>query len=222
MIEELLEATLETVYMTGLSFIIAFILGLPLGIILHITSKSSISPHPVLYKILSIVVNILRSIPFLIIFAIIYPLMASTMGKYSVGWTAMIPPLVISATPFIARLVETSLQDVNVGIVEASISLGASKWQVIKKVYLSEARPTLISSALIAIVTIVGYTAMSGIVAGGGLGDLALNYAFRHVTTDKNVQTIMTWASSLIIIVIVNIIQEVGLYAVKKIDKRKI
>ncbi len=219
-ISKLLVATEETLLMSLISFAFAFIIGLPLGILLSVTSETGLRPCAPVNKVLGVIVNVFRSIPFLIVFAMIYPVMSDTMGKYAIGWTAMIPPLVLSAAPFIARLVETSLAEVPRGVVEAVKSLGASDKQVVTRVYLTEARPSLIMNAVVAFVTILGYTAMSGIVAGGGLGDLALNYAFRHVTKDPVLKTRMVWLSSIIIILLVNVLQEISAYLVKRIDHR--
>lgn len=160
---------LQTLYMTLVSTLIAYVLGIPMGVILVVCDKEGIKPIPVLHKVLDVIVNITRSVPFLILLIAVIPLTRLITGS-TIGSNATVVPLVIAAAPFIARMVESSLREVDQGIIEASLSMGASPMQVIMKVLLPEAKPSLIVGAAIATTTILGYSAMAGIVGGGGLG----------------------------------------------------
>lgn len=211
---EFLKATLETIYMTVISMIIAYILGLILGILLHITSKKGLRPMIILNKILGIVVNIARSIPFIILIVALIPVSKFLIGT-SIGNNAMIITLIIGSTPYIARLVESSLNEVNHGVIEAAQSMGASNFQIITKVLLPEAKPSLITGFIIATVTVIGYTAMASSISGGGLGSLALQYG------RSKYNGYVIWFCIILIILIVQIIQELGMVIVSKIDKRK-
>ena len=171
----LIEGVGATLYMTITSTLMAYIFGLPLGIILVLTRKDGLRPHLVVNKILDIIVNILRSVPFLILLITVIPLTIAIVGR-SYGSTATIVPLTIAATPFIARMVESSLLEVDPGVIEAAQSMGASIWTIIFKVLLPEARTSLIVGATIALATILGYSAMAGAVGGGGIGNLAIMY----------------------------------------------
>lgn len=210
----LLEGTRDTLYMTLMSTLFGYLLGLPLGVVLSITDKEGIRPHPVIYKVLDFVVNLIRSIPFLILLILVIPITKFIVGK-SYGSTATIVPLVIAAAPFIARMVESSLKEVDKGVVEAALSMGASTWTIIWKVLLAEARTSLLVGVTIAIGTILGYSAMAGIVGGGGLGDIASRYGYYRYQTDIMIVTIV------ILVVLVQILQGIGMMLSKKLDRRR-
>lgn len=194
----------ETVYVTILSTLFAFIIGLPLGVLLVVGEKDGIKPLPSpLMKILNVVINILRSIPFLILMILVFPLTRLIVGTV-VGTVATIPPLVIAAFPFIARLVESSLREVNPNTIEMAQSLGASPMQIITKVLIPESVPSLISNMTIAITTVLGYTAMSGIIGGGGLGKIAINYGYYRY------KTLVMILAVILLILLVQIMQSIG------------
>ncbi|WP_209864849.1 methionine ABC transporter permease [Paenibacillus shirakamiensis] len=197
------QACLDTLQMLGYSAVFIFILGLPLGIILFLSSRSKLTVMKWMYGVLSFVVNILRSLPFIILIVAMIPLTRSIMGV-SYGVEGTIPPLVIGAAPFFARLVETALREVDRGVIEAAHAMGASTFQVIRKVLLPEALPGLIAGMTITVVTLVSYTAMAGMVGGGGLGDLAIRYGYQRY--EKEVMIV----SVLIIIVMVQLLQMLG------------
>ncbi len=204
----------ETVYVTFLSTLFAFILGLPLGVLLVVGEKNGILPLPkIIMQALNWVINILRSVPFLILMIMVFPLTRFIVGT-SVGTTASIVPLVIASFPFIARLVESSLREVNPNIIETAQSMGASPWQIIVKVLIPESVPSLISNTTIAITTILSYTAMSGIIGGGGLGKIAINYGYYRYK-----YLVMLFAV-VILILLVQIFQSVGTKLSIKSDKR--
>lgn len=212
-ISMLVEGTWVTLYMTLTSTFFAYILGLPLGITLVLTRKDGLRPNQFIYKIIDVVVNIVRSVPFLILLILIIPFTRTLVGK-SYGPTATIVPLTIAAAPFIARLVESSLLEVDQGVIEAAQSMGASTWHIVWKVLLAEARTSLIINATIALATILGYSAMSGTVGGGGLGDIAIRYGYYRYETD------IMFATVILLILLVQIMQYIGTKAAKKIDKR--
>ena len=212
-ISMLVEGTWVTLYMTLTSTFFAYILGLPLGIILVLTRKDGLRPNQFIYKIIDVVVNIVRSVPFLILLILIIPFTRALVGK-SYGPTATIVPLTIAAAPFIARLVESSLLEVDQGVIEAAQSMGASTWHIVWKVLLAEARTSLIINATIALATILGYSAMSGTVGGGGLGDIAIRYGYYRYETD------IMFATVILLILLVQIMQYIGTKVAKKIDKR--
>ena len=171
-------ATWETVYVTILATAFAVVIGLPLGVLLVVGEKDGIKPLPAPFmQALNLVINLLRSVPFLILMILVFPLTRFVVGTV-VGTVASIVPLVIAAFPFVARLVEASLREVDQNIIEAAVSMGASPWQIIRKVMIPESVPSLISSLTTAIITILGYSAMSGIIGGGGLGKIAINYGY--------------------------------------------
>lgn len=174
---------LETLLMVVVSTILGYVFGLPLGICLYISDKDGIKPNNILYRILDVIVNVGRSIPFLILLILIIPLTKLIVSK-SYGTLATIVPLTISAIPFIGRMVESSLKEVDKGVIEASQSMGASLLQIITKVVLVEARPSLINGATICLGTIVGYSAMAGALGGGGLGDIAIRYGYHRYQSD--------------------------------------
>lgn len=195
---------LETLYMTLVSTAISYVIGLPIGITLALTDKIGIHPKPFFNKTLGAIVNIFRSIPFLILLVMVMPITRAIVGT-TLGSTAVIVPLVISAIPFIARMTESSIKEVDFGVIEAAQSMGASTIQIVWKVMLPEALPSLISGATIVVTTILGYSAMSGIVGGGGLGNIAVTYGY-----NRNEQDIMMIAV-ILLVVIVQMLQEVGM-----------
>ena len=211
---EFLYATLETVFMITVATFIAYLLGLALGIILHVTSKKGLYPIVILNKILGIIINILRSIPFIILVVALKDVNKLIVGEVT-GINAMIVTLIIGSVPYIARLVESSLNEINPGVIEAAQSMGASNFQIIWKVLLPEAKPSLITGLIIATVTIIGYSAMSSSIDGGGLGALAITYG------RAKYNNLVIWFCIFIIVVIVQIIQEVGMLIAHKIDKRR-
>lgn len=207
-------ATWETLYVTVLSTAFAIILGLPLGVILVAGEKNGVLPLPGwLMSFLGVVINLLRSIPFLILMIMVIPLTRFIMGT-SVGTAASIVPLVIAAFPFVARLAESSLREVNPNIIEAAQSMGASPLQIIVKVMIPESVPSLISNATIAITTILGYSAMSGIIGGGGLGKIAINYGYYRY------KYLIMIAAVVLLILMVQLFQTVGTRLAIKLDKR--
>ena len=208
----LLEGTRDTLYMTLVSTFFGYVLGLPLGILLAVTDKEGIRPNAPLYKVLDVIVNILRSIPFLILLILVIPLTKLIVGQ-SYGSSATIVPLVIAAAPFIARMVESSLKEVEPGVIEAAVSMGAGT--IIWKVLLAEARTSLLVGVTIAVGTILGYSAMAGTVGGGGLGDIAIRYGYYRYQTDIMLVTIV------ILVVLVQILQGLGMMLSRKLDKRK-
>ncbi len=204
---------LETLGMTVISTIVAHIIGIPLGVLLAVTDKGGLKPCIWLNKIVGVIVNILRSIPFLILLVLVMPFTRLVVGT-SLGWQAVTVPLTIAAAPFIARLTETSIKEVDPGVVEASLACGASPLKTMWKTLLPEAVPSLISNAAVALVTIIGYSAMAGFCGGGGLGAIALNYGYYRNNTLVMVVTVI------FIVVIVQLFQELGLWLAKRRDKR--
>lgn len=211
----LLEGTGATLYMTLISTFFGYVLGLPMGIILAITDKEGIWPNAVIYKFLDFIANIVRSIPFLILLILVIPLTKAIVGK-SYGSSATIVPLVLAAAPFIARMVESSLKEVDKGVIEAAQSMGAGNFTIIWKVLLGEARTSLLVGVTIAVGTILGYSAMAGTVGGGGLGDIAVRYGYYRYQTNIMVVTIV------ILVVLVQILQGLGMLLSKKLDRRHI
>lgn len=209
----LVENTGITLYMTLTSTLMAYVLGLPLGIALVVTAKDGLRPNTFVYKILDVVVNILRSVPFLILLILVIPLTRLIAGK-SYGPTATIVPLTIAAAPFIARLVESSLLEVDKGVIEAAQSMGANTWTIICKVLLTEARTSLIVGVTIALGTILGYSAMAGVVGGGGLGDIAIRYGYYRYESD------IMWITVILLVLLVQILQIIGTRMSKRMDKR--
>ena len=210
----IVQGTFETLYMTLMSTLLAYIIGLPMGVLLVTSDAEGIVPMKMTNKVLNIVVNITRSIPFLILLIAVIPLTRMITGT-TIGSTATIVPLVIAAAPFIARLVESSIKEVDYGIIEASLSMGASPIQVVTKVMIPEAKPSLIIGAAIATTTILGYSAMAGIVGGGGLGDIAIRFGYYRYETGMMVITVV------LLVLIVQLFQEVGMKIAQKQDRRK-
>ena len=204
---------LESLYMVFFSSLIAYVIGLPIGILLVITDKDGITPHILLNKIVGVIVNLLRSVPFIILLITVSPLTKAIVGT-TIGSTAVVVPLIIASAPYIARLVESSLKEVNKGVIEAAQSMGATPFQIIFKVLLPEAKPSLIIGSAIAVTTILSYSAMAGFVGGGGLGDIAIRYGYYRYETGIMIVTVI------ILVLIVQIIQELGAKWMKSADKR--
>lgn len=203
----------ETLYMTLLSTLLAYVIGLPLGIVMIITDKNGIRPKPVLNKILDIIINILRSVPFLILMIVLIPFTRAVAGT-TIGPKAAVVSLVVAAAPFIARLVESSIKEVDFGVVEAAQSMGASPMDIVRKVLLVEAKPSLIVGSAIAVTTILSYSAMAGIIGGGGLGAIAINYGYYRYEIGIMLITVA------LLVIIVQIFQDTGMRLAKKFDKR--
>jgi D-methionine transport system permease protein len=207
-------ATWETLYSLVLEAVFAYVIGLPLGVLLVTGERDGIRPlSPVLVKALNVLINLLRSVPFLILMIIALPLSKLIVGT-KVGTAATIPPMVIAAFPLVARMVESSLREVDQGVIEAAQSMGASAWQIVTKVMLPEALPSLISGGTITVGTILGYGAMAGIIGGGGLGKLAINYGY------YNFKFLVMWAAVIGLILLVQIFQSAGTKLAQISDKR--
>ncbi len=214
MLNLLLEGTFETFYMVIVSTLFSYALGLPLGVLLVVSDKDGIHPMPALNRVLGVAINLLRSAPFLILLVALTPVTRAIVGT-SLGSTATIVPLVIGSAPFIARMVESSLKEVDGGVIEAAQSMGASPIQIILRVLLPEAKPSLMVGAALAITTILGYSAMAGFVGGGGLGTIAVNYGVHRYQTDVMLVTLA------LLVIIVQVFQEVGMRIAARIDKRR-
>lgn len=213
MIQTLLTGILETLYMVIVSTAAAYAIGIPIGIVLHVTSESGICRNKPVNKILGAIVNFLRSVPFIVLLVAILPFTRAVVGT-TIGSTATIVPLVVAAAPFVARMVESSLKEVDAGVVEAAESMGSSPLQIVWKVLIPEAKPSLIVGSAITITTILGYSAMAGFTGGGGLGAIAINYGYYRY--DDQVMLITV----LILVVIVQVFQEVGMRIAFRTDKR--
>ena len=212
--EEIPFALWETTYVTVLATAFAIVLGLPLGVLLVAGEKNGVRPLPKgVMHVLNVVINLLRSIPFLILMILVFPLTRLIVGT-SIGTTASIVPLVIAAFPFVARLVESSLREINPNIIEMAQSMGASPMQIIVKVMIPESIPSLISNFTIAITTVLGYTAMSGIIGGGGLGKIAINYGYYRY------KYLVMLIAVIILIVLVQVFQSIGTRLAVKLDRR--
>lgn len=212
-INMLVKNTGLTLYMTLVSTVFAYILGLPMGIALVVTAKEGLRPNKVIYKVLDIIVNVVRSVPFLILLILVIPLTRAIVGK-AYGSTATIVPLVLAAAPFIARMVESSLLEVDKGVIEAAQSMGADLMTIIWKVLLGEARTSLIVGATIVLGTVLGYSAMAGVIGGGGLGDIAIQYGYYRWQGD------IMWATVILLVILVQAMQFAGTKLAKKVDKR--
>lgn len=211
MSEIILKSFGQTIYMVFYSTLFAIILGFIPAIILVVTSPTGLKPNRVIYKILDFVINILRSFPFLILMVFIIPLTRSIVGT-SIGKTAAIVPLTVAAAPFVARVIESSLKEVDRGVIEAARSFGASNTQIIFKVMIKEAIPSIISGLTLTIISIIGYSAMAGTIGGGGLGDVAIRYGYQRFQTDIMIITVV------ILIIIVQGLQSLGNYLYKKLS----
>lgn len=203
----------ETVYMTFISAFFSYLLGLPLGVILCVTARDGIRPIPWLNRILDLLVNIFRSIPFIILMVAMLPTAKFIVGT-SLGNKAMIVTLVIAATPYVARMVESSVKEVDKGVIEAAQSMGASDLRIISRVLIPEARPALTVGAVISLVTILGYSAMAGTIGGGGLGMIAVTYGYQRFSND------VVWICVALTIIVVQLIQEIGMRIARKTDRR--
>ena len=200
------ESTLQTIEMVFWSTVFSLIMGLPLGVLLHVTDKEDqggIIPKPVLNEILSRIVNILRSFPFLILMLILMPVARFILGT-TIGTRASVVSLSIAAAPFVARVIETSLKEVDPGVIQAAKAMGSTNWQIIVKVMLPEALPSLVSGVTLTIINLIGYSAMAGTIGGGGLGDLAIRYGYQRFRSD------VMLAAVIVIIVLVELVQFVG------------
>lgn len=212
-IELIANGTWETLYMTIVSTAISYVIGIPIGVVLYITSENGIRRNRAVNLVLGIIVNLLRSVPFLILLVAILPFTRVLVGT-TIGSTATIVPLVVAAAPYVGRMVESSLKEIDPGVIEASRAMGSSAWQMIWKVFLPEAGPSLLVGATISLATILGYSAMAGFVGGGGLGAIAINYGYYRYQSDVMLITVA------LLVVIVQIFQEGGLKIVSKVDKR--
>lgn len=212
-LEMLLIGTWDTIYMTLAATFFSYVFGMVMGVILTVARKGGICPHPVVYSCLDVVVNITRSFPFIILMIAVIPFTRFLVGT-TIGNNATIVPLVLAAAPFVARLVESSLLEVDHGVVEAAQSMGASIWQIVSRVMIPEALPSLINGSAVSAITILGYSAMAGAVGGGGLGKLAIMYGYNRYQTDIMIITVV------LLIIIVQIFQSIGNWATRKCDKR--
>ena len=210
----LLEGIRDTLYMTLASTLFGYIIGLPMGVVLTVTDKDGIRPTAAVYKVLDVISNLLRSIPFIILLIVLIPFTRFVVGR-SYGSTATIVPLTIAAAPYIARMVESSLKEVDAGVIEAARSMGASDFQIVTKVMLVEARTSLIVGATISLGTILGYSAMAGTVGGGGLGDIAIRYGYTRWQTDIMVVTVV------LLVILFQIFQTIGMKIANRLDRRK-
>ena len=210
----LAEGLRDTLLMVLLSTVMGYVLGLPLGVLLTVSDRNGISPRPTLYRILDLAVNLLRSVPFLILLILLIPFTKFVVGQ-SYGTRGTIVPLTVAAAPFIARMVESSLKEVDKGVIEAAQSMGAGKWTIITKVLIGEARTSLLVGVTISLGTILGYSAMAGVVGGGGLGDIAIRYGYYRYETGVMLITVA------VLVALMQLLQSVGNLLSKKIDRRK-
>lgn len=213
MIELFIQPLLETLYMVFFSTIFALILGFPFGILLVVTERGNIWEKPLFNKILNSIINVLRSIPFIILMLLVFPLSKLIVGS-RIGTTASIVPLSVAAAPFVARLIESSLREVDKGVIESSLSMGANPYEIVRKVLIPESLPSIVSGITIAIINIIGYSAMAGAIGGGGLGNLAIRYG--HYNSDYAVM----YPAVIIIILLVQLVQFVGNRLTLKLNKK--
>lgn len=213
-VDRVLLATWETVYMVAISTFMSYVFGLPLGVILVVTSEGHILENRWINSVIGSIVNATRSVPFIIFLILIIPLTRLIVGT-SIGTVASIVPLTLAAIPFVARLVETSLKEIEWGLVEAALSMGASAWQVISKVLIPESLPSLLRGVAITTINLVGYSAMAGVVGGGGLGTLAYYYGYQRY------QNTVMWITVIVLIVLVQLIQMLGDASAAKITNRR-
>ena len=204
----------QTLYMTILSTVVGYVFGLPLGVMLAVFDKDGLKPNRAAYKVIDIIANIVRSIPFLILLILVIPLTKLIVGQ-SYGSSATVVPLVVAAIPFIARMVESSLKEVDYGVIEAARAMGANDFTIVVKVMILESRTSLITGATIAIGTILGYSAMAGTVGGGGLGDIAIRYGYYRYDSAIMIVTVV------LLVVLVQVFQSVGMVVASRLDKRK-
>ncbi len=211
--EDIIQATWDTLTMTGVSLLFTLLLGLPLGVLLFLTSKRQLLEQSVVYNLLSFVVNILRSVPFIILLIVLIPLTLLLVGT-SLGVAGTIPPLVIGTTPFFARLVENVLREVDRGIIEACQAMGAKTYQIIWHALLPEALPGLLAATTVTTIALVSYSAMSGVIGGGGLGDLALRFGYQRFQTEVMIVTVA------ILVILVQVLQYLGDFLVRKFTRK--
>ncbi|MFZ6799592.1 methionine ABC transporter permease [Undibacterium sp. Di24W] len=211
--DDILQATLDTLTMTGVSLVFTILLGLPLGVLLFLTGKKQLLQQGALYALLSFVVNMLRSVPFIILLIVLIPLTLFLVGT-SLGVAGTIPPLVIGTTPFFARLVENVLREVDKGIIEACQAMGAKTYQIILHVLLPEALPGLLAATTVTTIALVSYSAMSGVIGGGGLGDLALRFGYQRFQTEVMIVTVA------ILVILVQLFQWLGDVLVARFSRK--
>ncbi|MFC5390884.1 methionine ABC transporter permease [Brevundimonas bullata] len=210
---EIGRATVDTLLMLGGSLVLTVILGIPLGVLLYLSGKGRLAANPVLNAMLSLIVNVLRSVPFIILLIVMLPVTVLLVGT-SLGVAGAIPPLVVGAAPFYARLVETALREVDKGVVEATQAMGGSTFQIVTRALLPEAMPGIIAGATVTAIALVSYTAMAGVVGAGGLGDLAVRFGYQRFQTDVMVVTVV------LLLVLVQILQMIGDRLVAKVSHR--
>ena len=203
----------ETIYMTVISTAIAYVIGLPLGLVLSVTDDNGVHPVKWLNRVLGVIVNAFRSVPFVILMLAVLPVAKFVVGT-SMGNKAMIVTLIIAAAPYVARMVESSIKEVDAGVIEAAHAMGANSMQIVLKVLVPEAKPSLINGAVISMVTILGYSAMAGTIGGTGLGQIAISYGYQRFQDD------IIWICVVLTIIIVQVIQMVGTRIATKVDKR--
>lgn len=207
-------STLQTLQMVFFSTLFSLILGFPLGVLLCITGKNGIAPKRILNQVLGSIVNVLRSFPFLILMIVLLPLSRLIIGK-AYGTVATIVPLSIAAAPFVARVIETALNEVDSGVIQASRAMGSTNWQIIYKVLVPEALPSLVDGITLTIINLIGYSAMAGAIGGGGLGDLAIRYGYQRFRTDVMI------ASIIVLLVLVEAVQLTGTFISKQIAAKR-
>ncbi|MBP3366368.1 MAG: ABC transporter permease [Treponema sp.] len=208
------QSSLQTLIMVFFSAVFSLVLGFPVGVLLYVTNPSGITPRPVLNQILSRAVNVLRSFPFLILMIVLFPLSRLILGT-SIGTSAAIIPLSIAAAPFVARVIETALNEVDPGMIQAAKAMGSTNWQIVYKVVIPEALPSVISGITLTIINLIGYSAMAGTIGGGGLGDLAVRYGYQRFRTDVMI------AAVAVILVLVEVIQLAGTVLVSRMMKKR-
>ena len=213
LVPELTDATVDTLYMVGISTLVTILGGLPLGVLLVLADRGGLLAAPKLQRVLGAVVNVGRSLPFIVLLVAVIPFTRFVVGT-TIGSTAAIVPLSLGAIPFFARIVETALRDVDRGLVEAALAMGARTRDVVGTVYLREALPSLVSGLTITVVALIGYSAMAGVVGGGGLGDLAIRYGYQRFETDVMVATVV------LLIVMVQLVQMAGDTIARRLDHR--
>lgn len=209
----LVQASLTTLYMVGVSTLLTVLFGLPLGVLLVVSDSKGLSPKPALNKILGVVVNLTRSLPFIILLVVLIPFTRWIAGT-SIGPTAAIVPLTIAAVPFFARVTESALREVPSGLVEAAQAMGSSEWQIVSKVYIPEALPGLVLGVALTLINLLGYSAMAGAVGGGGLGDLAIRYGYQRFETEVMLVTVV------LLVLFVQMVQSLGDRIAAKVSKR--
>ncbi|MBX9734275.1 MAG: ABC transporter permease [Chitinophagaceae bacterium] len=210
---EINQAIIDTLFMLGVSVFFSALIGIPLGIVLYLTDKKRLLQNRIFYSILSFLINLLRSVPFIILLIIMMPLTIMLMGT-SLGAEGVIPPLIFGAFPFFARLVENSLKEIDNGVIDMAESYGATTWQIIWHILLPEVMPGIIASITVTAITLVSYTAMAGTVGGGGLGDLAIRYGYQRFQTEVMVLTVV------LLVLLVQLIQFIGDGIVRFVRKK--